>query len=67
MSNSICKNCINREICGKKGLSECDHYDIVLTRVEIMNMLNDIKSENPTNIPLILNGIKKTYKINLAF
>lgn len=67
MNKSICKNCINIEICGNKNLKECDHCDIELSRSEIINMLNDIESKNPKVIPAILNAVKETYKIQLAF
>ncbi|MDY6935778.1 MAG: hypothetical protein SVZ03_16360 [Spirochaetota bacterium] len=66
MNNNICSNCINKAICGKNGKQICDHFDIELTRLEILNMVNDLKTNNPTIIPTILDGVKKTYKINLA-
>lgn len=67
MGNSVCKDCINREICGKRELGKCEHYDIVLTRSEIIRMLGDVKIKNPSIVPMILNAIRKTYRINLAY
>lgn len=62
-----CKDCINIEICGKNNIENCDHYDVSLTRGEIMDMLGDVKINNPSFIPTLLNAIKRTYKINLAY
>jgi hypothetical protein len=67
MKNSICKDCINREICGKNSLQTCEHYDIVLTRGEILNMLGSLKENNPAVVPSLLSAIKRTYHINLAY
>lgn len=67
MEKSVCKDCINKEICGKSALNRCEHYDIVLSRREIIHMLSDAKEKNPTFIPNLLNAIKRTYKINLAY
>ena len=67
MGNSICKDCINREICGSKGKGECEHYDIALTRSEIINILNEYEGKNPSIIPAILGAIQKTYRINIAY
>ncbi len=67
MNNSICKDCINKEICGKAQSSACEHYDIALTRSEIFNILDDVKVKNPNIIPAILGAVKKTYRINIAY
>ncbi|HON78479.1 MAG TPA: hypothetical protein PK544_08320 [Spirochaetota bacterium] len=67
MKNSICKDCINKEICGKKSLQTCEHYDVVLTRGEIMNLLGSLQQENPSFVPALLSAVKKTYHINLAY
>ena len=67
MDNNICKTCINLEICGDKSLFQCDHYDVELTRSEIMNMLNTININDPANIPTVLYAIKRTYGINLTY
>lgn len=63
----VCKDCKNREICGKNDVAFCDHYDVPLTRGEVMKMLGDVSQKNPSFIPVILGAIKKTYKINLAY
>ncbi len=67
MNKATCKDCINKEICGKENVTSCEHYDVVLTRGEIMNMLTVAKEKNPTFVPGLLNAIKRTYKINLAY
>jgi len=67
MNTSMCGDCINKEICGAKQRIECDHYDVALTRSEVLNFLNDLKTKNPSIVPSILGAVKKTYKINLAF
>ena len=63
----MCSDCINKEICGARQRTNCDHYDVALTRSEVLNFLDDLKSKNPTIIPAILGAVKKTYKINMAF
>ncbi len=67
MINSICRDCINKEICGKQKTLECEHYDVALTRSEIYNILDDIKVKDPKIIPAILGAVKKTYRINIAY
>lgn len=67
MNTSICNNCINKGICREKSKSECGHYDVALTRSEVLNVLNDYKQNNPSVVPSILGAIKKTYRINLAY
>ncbi|MCX7678899.1 MAG: hypothetical protein N2316_06740 [Spirochaetes bacterium] len=62
-----CKDCINREICGRNNAVNCEHYDIPLTRSEILMMLGNIKNENPAVIPSVLDAVKRTYRINLAY
>lgn len=62
-----CKDCINKEICGRKNAANCDHYDVPLTRSEILGMLGNIRKENPSIIPALLNAVKRTYRINLAY
>ncbi len=64
---SICKDCINREICGNRNLETCDHYDVPLTRGEILELLSDAQMKDPAYIPQILGAIRKTYHINLAY
>ena len=62
-----CVDCINKEICGRNKAVNCEHYDVALTRGEILSMLGDVKKENPSIIPALLNAVKKTYRINLAY
>ena len=63
----MCKDCINREICGKENAADCEHYDVALTRSEIINMLDSAEKKNSSIIPAMLNAVKQTYKINLAY
>lgn len=67
MESSKCKDCINKTICGDNKKRECEHYDIALTRSEILDLLNSYKTSNPHSIPALLGAIQKTYRINLAF
>ena len=62
-----CKDCINREICGRRNLENCEHYDVPLTRGEVFEFLSDVETKDPGFIPQILGAIKKTYHINLAY
>ncbi|HPA73840.1 MAG TPA: hypothetical protein PKY31_16330 [Spirochaetota bacterium] len=62
-----CKDCINKEICGRNNAVNCEHYDVPLTRSEILNMLGDARNENPSFVPALLNAVKRTYRINLAY
>lgn len=38
MENS-CSKCLNRNICDDKKLADCDHYDMVLFRSDVINLL----------------------------
>jgi hypothetical protein len=67
MNTGICNSCMNKGICGEKGKPECGHYDVALTRSEVLNILNNYKLNNPSIVPAILGAVKKTYKINLAY
>jgi hypothetical protein len=64
---NTCKDCINREICGRNKAVNCEHYDIPFTRGEVIGMLGDIRKGNPAVIPALLNAVKRTYRINVAF
>lgn len=44
-----------------------EKYDIELTRADVLSILNETKEKNPSLVPAILNVIKNTYHINLAF
>jgi len=67
MNTSMCADCINKEICGARQRSACEHYDVELTRSEVMGLLDDLKSKNPSIVPAILNAVKKIYRINIAY
>jgi hypothetical protein len=67
MGKNKCKDCTNKLICGNKQSVDCKHYDIALTRSEIINMLNEEKTKNPALIPAILGAVHKVYRINLAY
>lgn len=44
-----------------------EKYDIELTRADLIGILKDTKEKNPSLVPAILNVVKNTYHINLAF
>jgi len=44
-----------------------EKYDIELTRGDVINIIKETKEKNPALVPAILNVIKNTYHINLAF
>ncbi len=44
-----------------------ESYDIELTRSDIISLLDDIKEYNPSLVPAILNVVKKSYHLNLAY
>lgn len=44
-----------------------EKYDIELTRADIISILNETKEKNPSLVPAILNVVRNTYHINLAF
>lgn len=67
MGKDKCKDCTNRLICGTKQTKDCKHYDIALTRSEIINMLDEEKGKNPAIIPAILGAVQKVYRINIAY
>ncbi len=67
MAKTKCKDCTNRMICGNEQATDCKHYDIALTRSEIIKMLDEQKGKNPTIIPAILGAVQKTYRINIAY
>jgi len=67
MENTVCSTCINRNICSKENLAHCEHYDVVLTRAEVVDLLKNTREQDPNKFQTILNGIKKTYHINLAY
>ncbi len=44
-----------------------EKYDLELTRGDVINIIKETGEKNPSLIPAILNVIKNTYHINLAF
>jgi len=64
MNTNMCKDCSNREICGKKIVSSCEHFDVSFTRSEIYNML---ETANTSERYSLLKAIEKEYKIKLAY
>ena len=48
-------------------MAHCEHYDVVLTRAEVVDLLKNTREQDPNKFQVILNGIKKTYHINLAY
>lgn len=44
-----------------------EKYDLELTRADVISILNETKEKNPSLVPAILNVIKNTYHINLAY
>ncbi|HQO39760.1 MAG TPA: hypothetical protein PK986_04755 [Spirochaetota bacterium] len=44
-----------------------EKYDIELTRGDVISILKETREKNPSLVPAILNVIKNTYHINLAF
>jgi len=44
-----------------------EKYDIELTRGDVISILKETREKNPSLVPAILNLIKNTYHINLAF
>lgn len=44
-----------------------EKYDLELTRADVISILNETREKNPSLVPAILNVIKNTYHINLAF
>ena len=56
--------CANKAICGNKGASQCEHFDISYTRTEIIEMLDTASEQQKTTI---LDAIASVYRIKLAF
>ncbi len=43
-----------------------EDYDLELTRGEIMGVLEETETKNPSLIPALLNVVKNTYHINMS-
>ncbi|MCP4134237.1 MAG: hypothetical protein GY754_24905 [bacterium] len=43
------------------------NYDVELTRMEVLNVIDDAKQSHPADVPAILNAVKSAYHISIAF
>ena len=57
----------NQQLDFNQFCDKIEKYDIELTRGDIISILKETKENNPALVPAILNVIKKSYHINLAF
>ena len=57
----------NQQMDFNQFCDKIEKYDLELTRGEVISILKDTKGRNPSLIPAILNVVKNTYHINLAF
>ena len=57
----------NQKIDFNQFCEKIEKYDIELTMGDIISIINDTKESNPSLVPAILNVVKNTYHINLAF
>ncbi|HPS56988.1 MAG TPA: hypothetical protein PK514_02690 [Spirochaetota bacterium] len=57
----------NQKLDFSQFCAKVEKYDIELTRADVISILNETKEKNPSLLPAILNVIKNTYHINLAF
>ena len=57
----------NQKLDFPRFCEKVEKYDIELTRADVLSILNETKEKNPSLVPAILNVIKNTYHINLAF
>lgn len=57
----------NQQMDFNQFCDKIEKYDLELTRGEVIGILKDTKDRNPSLIPAILNVVKNTYHINLAF
>jgi len=44
-----------------------EKYDLELTRADVLEILKDTESKNPSLIPAILNVVKNTYHLSLSY
>lgn len=51
----------------KQFINKVQNYDVELTRGEIIKVINEAEENNPADVLTILNTIKQTYHINMAF
>lgn len=50
-----------------KFCEKIEKYDLELTRGDVISIIKETNEKNPSLVPAILNVIKNTYHINLAF
>ena len=43
------------------------NYDVELTRKDIIDVVNNAQKNNPSDVPTILDVIKNTYHLSIAF
>ncbi|MFC1671343.1 hypothetical protein ACFL20_13200 [Spirochaetota bacterium] len=48
-------------------INKIKNYDLELTRKEIFDVINNAQENNPSDIPAILNVVKNTYHLRIAF
>ncbi|MGL4369541.1 MAG: hypothetical protein ACRCUT_07705 [Spirochaetota bacterium] len=60
----LCTKCSNKEICSKRGASECEHYDVAFTRSEVISLIMNTDASKRENLK---NAIARTYKVKMAF
>lgn len=48
-------------------INRVEKYDVELTRKEVYDVIEKTKSVNPSFVPFVLDAVKKTYHISLAF
>ncbi len=57
----------NQKLDFPRFCEKVEKYDIELTRADVISILDETKEKNPSLVPAILNVIKNTYHINLAY
>jgi hypothetical protein len=57
----------NKQMDFNQFCEKIEKYDLELTRSDILGILKDTKDRNPSLVPAILNVVKNTYHVKLAF
>ena len=57
----------NKKLHFSQFCEKIESYELELTRGDLLGILQESKTKNPTLIPAILNVVKSTYHINLKF
>jgi len=57
----------NQQMDFNQFCEKVEKYDLELTRGDVISILKDTKDKNPSLIPAILNVVKNTYHLKLAF